>query len=170
MKKIIVVLIGILCLMFITSCGSVTYLTKGDMVVLDGNGNIVKEYDDATFQSETYYDSGGKESHYSIKEGGSISFVDKYGNSNFVSGGIIIIENMHYTKIDNNSIYNNDSNVSESRYNSIKYKELGKEIDKLKKEQKNYKNNSVKYNELEKKIQELSKQRMEYLGKINNIY
>lgn len=168
MKKFIVSIVSILCVMSFSSC-SVTYLTKGDMVLLDNNGKVLKEYDDATFQSETYECGYQRQASYAIKDGGGISFVDKYGNSNFVSGGIIIIENIHTLSI-NNLDNSDDSNISENRRNSMKYKELGNKIDKLKKKQRDYKDDTVKYAEIEKEIQELSKQRMEYLGKIRNIY
>lgn len=117
--KNIIGIIGLGVLM--TSCVSTKWVTTtvitttyGDISLLDNNGGVVREWDNSTIQGETetttdYYEFYGGESHWknsshststftSLKNNG-LNFTDESGETHYVSGGIIIIDNIT-SKID----------------------------------------------------------------------
>lgn len=93
----------------------VTTTTYGDISLLDNNGEVIREWNNTAIQGEIetttdFYEFYGGESHWkhrsygitstftSLKNNG-LNFTDESGETHYVSGGIIIIDNIT-SKID----------------------------------------------------------------------
>lgn len=85
--KNIIGIIGLGVLM--TSC-SVTHNTIGDITLLDNNGGIIREWDNSIIHQEL---DNGYTTFTSFKNGG-LNFVDESGEAHYISGGIIIVDNI----------------------------------------------------------------------------
>ena len=93
--------IGILILLMVilSSCGVTIYTTttSGNITLLNNNGEVIRQWEESTMSVETTIISGGAASTdyvgNPLKNGG-INFTDKNGESHYVSGGIIIIDNI----------------------------------------------------------------------------
>ncbi len=90
----------ILLMVILSSCGVTIYTTttSGDITLLNNNGEVIRQWEESTMSVETTITSGGytTSSDYvgtPLKNGG-INFTDKNGESHYVSGGIIIIDNI----------------------------------------------------------------------------
>lgn len=99
MKKFIVFIITAIMLM-VTSCAT-TYVsqTYGDVSLLNYSGESIRKYDNAVIDTETTTTDGisyvSKNGTYGIKAGGALNFRDNDGEYHYISGGIIIIDNLH---------------------------------------------------------------------------
>lgn len=93
--KIIIGIIGLGVLM--TSCTSVKYTTTiGDITLLDNNGGIIREWDNSIINQKIDFIESYKESYNtftSLKNGG-LNFIDESGETHYISGGIIIVDNI----------------------------------------------------------------------------
>lgn len=89
--KNIIGIIGLGVLM--TSC-SITHNTVGDITLLDNNGEIIREWDNSIIHQEM---DNGYTTFTSLKNGG-LNFVDESGEAHYISGGIIIVDNIKETK------------------------------------------------------------------------
>lgn len=100
MKKIVSLIVSALAL---CSCGT-TYLaeTYGDITLMDCNGQTIREWNGSVIESrvivENYSSTSTTEKTYGIKEGGALNFKDKDGVYHYVSGGIIIVDNLKEKK------------------------------------------------------------------------
>ncbi len=112
-------------LVFLTSCG--VTITYGDISVLNNNGETIRQWDNCLLEETGYeYNPTTKSSqkvryYYGINRNEGISFKDKTGEIHYVSGGIIIIDNIK--DVNDESNYNEKSTVNESvnsEYNELK--------------------------------------------------
>lgn len=129
-------------LVTLTSCGVVSKAVYGDITLMDDNGQIIRQYDNSVLQYEEMDIATGKKtsSTYPIKDGGGIIFSDSKGESHYIHGGIIIVDNIrNSSSVDNikNSsepvVYNNQD--PEFDLNQVKYdiEELNQQISEKKK-------------------------------------
>ena len=95
--KNIIGIIGLGVLM--TSC-AVTHNTIGDITLLDNNGGVVREWDNSIIHQEF---NNGYITFTSLKNGG-LNFVDESGEAHYISGGIIIVDNIKESNPIKNSI------------------------------------------------------------------
>lgn len=91
--------IFILLMVILSSCGAyiTTITTSGDITLLNNNGEVIKQWEESTMSVDITSTEGGyiHSEHIGtpLKNGG-INFTDKNGESHYVSGGIIIIDNI----------------------------------------------------------------------------
>ena len=82
-------------LIILTSCGVTKVTSYGDVSLLNTNGEIIQKWDSSTLGSETYDNSTGQQISYSLPlKNGGLNFTDKDGESHYISGGIIIVDNI----------------------------------------------------------------------------
>lgn len=111
MKNIITIL-SLLIILTFSSCGvSRTLITYGDISVLGYDGKAVRQWDNCTMDTETIDGSYVTKTH-AIKEGGGLLFTDDSGESHYINGGIIIVDNIRTTE--------NGSAPSEFEYEHLK--------------------------------------------------
>lgn len=91
-----VILLAILALI-LSSCGTTTKITYGDISVLDLNGQTIQQWDHCTMDVEVTNDGYSKPFYtsHAIKNGGGLAFVDNTGEAHYVHGGVIIVNNIH---------------------------------------------------------------------------
>lgn len=95
MKHIFTAVLAI-AVLSLSSCGVTTKVTYGDISVLNYDGTVIRQWDNATMDVVVTDNYSGEKLYrsYAIKDGGGLSFVDKTGESHYVSGGIIIVDNI----------------------------------------------------------------------------
>lgn len=89
--------IFVLLMVILSSCGVTQYTTtQGDITLLNNNGEVVRQWEESTMGVEVTYTSLGYTSSYSSKalKNSGLSFTDKNGESHYISGGIIIVDNI----------------------------------------------------------------------------
>ena len=121
MKHIITIL-AIAAAAVLTSCGTTTMITYGDISVLDLNGKQIRQWDNCTMDVSVTDNYSGQnlQKTYAIKNGGGLAFTDDSGESHYVAGGVIIVDNIRTTE--------NGSTPSE-----FEYKQLKKEYERVSK-------------------------------------
>ncbi len=120
-------------LVTLTSCGVVSKAVYGDITLMDDNGQIIRQYDNSVLQYEEMDMATGKKtsSAYPIKDGGGLIFSDSKGESHYIHGGIIIVDNIRNSSAP--VVYNNQD--PEFDLNQVKYDidELDHQISEKKK-------------------------------------
>lgn len=86
MKKFLIPLVITLLSLFLFS-GCAT-LTRGDIIHRDSTGQVIQMYPNATIGSS--YEADGR----GLKLGGGLLFTDEKGQTRYISGGIITIDNV----------------------------------------------------------------------------
>jgi len=83
-------------LVTLTSCGVASKYVYGDISLMDDNGQTIRQYDNSVLQYEEMDLATGKKtsSSYSIKYGGGLLFSDSAGETHYINGGIIIVDNI----------------------------------------------------------------------------
>jgi hypothetical protein len=92
-------IIPFILLVVLTSCGVTNVISYGDVSLLNTNGEMIQKWDNSTLGTETYDNYSGQQIAYShpLKNGG-LNFTDKDGETHYISGGIIIVNNIRTTK------------------------------------------------------------------------
>lgn len=121
MKHIITIL-AIAAAAILTSCGTTTMITYGDISVLDLNGKQIRQWDNCTMDVSVTDNYSGQnlQKTYAIKNGGGLAFTDDSGESHYVAGGVIIVDNIRTTE-------------NESAPSEFEYKQLKKEYERVSK-------------------------------------
>ena len=98
--KNIITLISTFILITLTSCGVSTRVTYGDISVLGYDGKAVRQWDNCAMDVTVIDHSSGQVSKtYAIRDGGSLMFTDDAGETHYISGGIIIVDNIRNTAV-----------------------------------------------------------------------
>lgn len=130
MKKLLIVLLS--CILSSCAVTTTTVFTIGNVSLLNTDGELIEEWNDAVL--ETAVSTGGYVNEkFAIKSGGGIVFTDSDNEDHYISGGIIIVDNIHQVKKSNTqkivlSRVNGDDDVMEnerakslvSEYNRLK--------------------------------------------------
>jgi len=94
--KHIITLISTIILIILTSCGVSTRVTYGDISVLGNDGQSIRQWDNCAMDATVIDHSSGTISKtYAIRDGGGLAFTDDSGESHYVTGGVIIVDNIH---------------------------------------------------------------------------
>ena len=148
MKKFVFIIVSII----LSSCASTyLYTSYGDITIMDNNGKVLREYDNATIEvtEETiaynYYNNTTK--FNMIKQGGSINFIDNNNVTHFVSGGIVIVDNIKTNVVDKYVKEEKEREIEEKKveyenYNAQMENEE-KKVDKLIEKYKEYQDNYI---------------------------
>ena len=121
-------IIPFILLIILTSCGvttavsyGVTTVTSyGDISLLNTNGEMIQKWENSTLGSETYDNYTGQQISYSqpLKNSG-LNFTDKDGESHYISGGIIIVDNIRAISKSTPVIQESDNDLT-SEYENLK--------------------------------------------------
>ena len=113
-------IIPFILLVFLTSCGVTNVISYGDVSLLNTNGEMIQKWDNSTLGTETYDNYSGQQISYShpLKNSG-LNFTDKDGETHYISGGIIIVNNIRTTKYSEPAIQTSD-NTQTSEYENLK--------------------------------------------------
>ena len=111
-------IIPFILLVIFTSCGVTNVISYGDVSLLNTNGEMIQKWENSTLSSETYY--AGERISYSLPlKNGGLNFTDKDGEGHYISGGIIIVDNIRTTGHSEPTIQTSDDN-QESEYENLK--------------------------------------------------
>ena len=165
MKKFIFIILVII----LSSCGVVTYTTIGDITRKDYNGNVIDTWKGATIMyEEPKYNSYTKTTYtqkYAFDAGSSgvLNFVDSDGNSHYIQGGIITIDNIRKYRIVDNIYTDSNGKTTIIREQSDEkailiqtYKELKSKLDYYRSQLRHFRKGSQDYNRAKRKIDELN--------------
>lgn len=127
----------------LTSCGVTKVISYGDVSLLNTNGKIIQKWDSSTLDIETYDNYNGQQISYSppLKNGG-LNFTDKDGETHYISGGIIIVDNIRTTSHPEPTIQTSDNEQT------FEYENLKKQYSEKKKYLKSNKG-KLSYTEIE---------------------
>ena len=122
MKHLITLAIALITAATLSSCGVTTTITYGDISVLDLNGKQIRQWDNCTMDVSVKDNYSGQnlQKTYAIKNGGGLAFTDDSGESHYVAGGVIIVDNIRTT-------------VNGSTPSEFEYKQLKKEYEHVSK-------------------------------------
>ena len=104
----------------VVSCGVTNVTSYGDVSLLNTNGEMIQKWENSTLSSETYDNSTGQQISYSqpLKNSG-LNFTDKDGESHYISGGIIIVDNIRTISQSTPVIQKSDNDLT-SEYENLK--------------------------------------------------
>ena len=107
-------------LIILTSCGVTKVASYGDVSLLNTNGEVIQKWENSTLGAETYDNYTGQQISYSqpLKNSG-LNFTDKDGETHYISGGIIIVDNIRTTSHSEPTIQTSDDS-QESEYENLK--------------------------------------------------
>ena len=119
-------------LVILTSCGVTKITSYGDVSLLNNNGEIIQKWDSSTLSSETYY--AGEQISYSfpLKNGG-LNFTDKDGEGHYISGGIIIVDNIRTIRQSKPVIQKSDNDLTSDNNLTAEYENLKKQYSEKRK-------------------------------------
>jgi len=84
-------IIYLFCFLLITaSCATTKYVTFGNVTVLNSAGEVIKQFDDSILDTEEYI----KYPQSRCLVNGGLKFTDADGELHYVSGGIILVDNI----------------------------------------------------------------------------
>lgn len=113
-------IIPFILLVIFTSCGVTNVISYGDVSLLNTNGEMIQKWESSTLSTEIYDNYTGQQISYSypLKNSG-LNFTDKDGGTHYISGGIIIVDNIRTTGHSEPTIQTSD-NDQESEYENLK--------------------------------------------------
>ena len=113
-------IIPFILLVIFTSCGVTNVISYGDVSLLNTNGEMIQKWESSTLSTEIYDNYTGQQISYSypLKNSG-LNFTDKDGETHYISGGIIIVDNIRTTGHSEPTIQASDDN-QESEYENLK--------------------------------------------------
>ena len=113
-------IIPFILLVIFTSCGVTNVISYGDVSLLNTNGEMIQKWESSTLSTEIYDNCTGQQISYSypLKNSG-LNFTDKDGETHYISGGIIIVDNIRTTGHSEPTIQVSDDN-QESEYENLK--------------------------------------------------
>lgn len=108
-------------LIILTSCGVTKVASYGDVSLLNTNGEVIQKWENSTLGAETYDNYTGQQISYSqpLKNSG-LNFTDKDGEGHYISGGIIIVDNIRTTSHSEQPTIQTSDNDQTSEYENLK--------------------------------------------------
>lgn len=132
MKKYIYIIAIAICACACSPKNYTTY-TYGDIYLLNNSGDKIYEWDNSTMEINTVSTDGV--SYYkenktvAIKDGGGLLFSDKYGETHYVNGGIIIVDNIRSSSKEPQSVQKDKNDIEREKEGTInEYKRLKGEL------------------------------------------
>ena len=112
-------IIPFILLIILTSCGVTKITSYGDVSLLNTNGEMIQKWENSTLSSETYDNSTGQQISYSLPlKNGGLNFTDKDGETHYISGGIIIVNNIRTISQSTPVIQESDNDLT-SEYENL---------------------------------------------------
>ena len=113
-------IIPFILLVIFTSCGVTNVISYGDVSLLNTNGEMIQKWESSTLSTEIYDNYTGQQISYSypLKNSG-LNFTDKDGETHYISGGIIIVDNIRTTGHSEPTIQTSDNDQT-SEYENLK--------------------------------------------------
>lgn len=132
--KHIITLISII--LILSSC-SVTRITYGDISMFNTDGTLIRQWDNCSMEENiTQYDGRNIRTtrlYHGVDKSEGLSFMDSTGETHYISGGIIIVDNIHST-VKQPEVSNDDQDMEVTQEERIEeYKLLKKQIAEKKK-------------------------------------
>ena len=152
----------------LTSCGVPKITSYGDVSLLNTNGEVIQKWENSTLSSETYDNYTGEQISYffPLKNGG-LNFTDKDGEGHYISGGIIIVDNIRTINQSTPVIQKSDNDLTSDNNLTAEYENLKKQYSEKKKY---LKQNKGKLSDAEvKSIKSEMKTIMKRIQEIKNI-
>ena len=113
-------IIPFILLIILTSCGVTKITSYGDVSLLNTNGEMIQKWENSTLSSETYDNYTGEQISYSLPlKNGGLNFTDKDGETHYISGGIIIVDNIRTINQSKPVIQKSDNDLT-SEYENLK--------------------------------------------------
>ena len=104
----------------VVSCGVTNVTSYGDVSLLNTNGEIIQKWENSTLSSETYDNYTGQQISYSLPlKNGGLNFTDKDGEGHYISGGIIIVDNIRTINQSTPVIQKSDNDLT-AEYENLK--------------------------------------------------
>ena len=127
-------IIPFILLIILTSCGVTKITSYGDVSLLNTNGETIQKWENSTLGSETYDNYTGEQISYSfpLKNGG-LNFTDKDGESHYISGGIIIVDNIRTINQSKPVIQKSDNDLTSDNNLTAEYENLKKQYSEKRK-------------------------------------
>ena len=161
-------IIPFILLIILTSCGVTKIVSYGDVSLLNNNGEIIQKWDSSTLSSETYDNYTGEQISYFLPlKNGGLNFTDKDGESHYISGGIIIVDNIRTINQSKPVIQKSDNDLTSDNNLTAEYENLKKQYSE---KRKYLKQNKGKLSDTEvKSIKSEMKTIMKRIQEIKNI-
>ena len=127
-------IIPFILLIILTSCGVTKVTSYGDVSLLNTNGEVIQKWENSTLSSETYDNYTGEQISYffPLKNGG-LNFTDKDGEGHYISGGIIIVDNIRTINQSTPVIQKSDNDLTSDNNLTAEYENLKKQYSEKKK-------------------------------------
>ena len=161
-------IIPFILLIILTSCGVTKITSYGDVSLLNTNGEVIQKWENSTLSSETYDNYTGEQISYffPLKNGG-MNFTDKDGEGHYISGGIIIVDNIRTINQSTPVIQKSDNDLTSDNNLTAEYENLKKQYSE---KRKYLKQNRGKLSDAEvKSIKSEMKTIMKRIQEIKNI-
>ena len=135
-------IIPFILLIILTSCGVTKITSYGDVSLLNTNGEVIQKWENSTLSSETYDNYTGEQISYffPLKNGG-LNFTDKDGEGHYISGGIIIVDNIRTINQSTPVIQKSDNDLTSDNNLTAEYENLKKQYSEKRKYLKQNKGN-----------------------------
>ena len=161
-------IIPFILLIILTSCGVTKITSYGDVSLLNTNGETIQKWENSTLGSETYDNYTGEQiSHFFPLKNGGLNFTDKDGEGHYISGGIIIVDNIRTINQSTPVIQKSDNDLTSDNNLTAEYENLKKQYSEKKKY---LKQNKGKLSDTEvKSIKSEMKTIMKRIQEIKNI-
>lgn len=116
-------------LIILTSCGVTKVASYGDVSLLNTNGEVIQKWENSTLGAETYDNYTGQQISYSqpLKNSG-LNFTDKDGEGHYISGGIIIVDNIRTISKPTPVIQEYDNDLTSDNNLTSEYENLKKQF------------------------------------------
>ena len=121
-------IIPFILLVIFTSCGVTNVISYGDVSLLNTNGEMIQKWESSTLSTEIYDNYTGQQISYSypLKNSG-LNFTDKDGEAHYISGGIIIVDNIRTTGHSEPTIQTSDNDQTSDDNQESEYENLKKQ-------------------------------------------
>ena len=127
-------IIPFILLVIFTSCGVTNVISYGDVSLLTTNGEMIQKWESSTLSTEIYDNYTGQQISYSypLKNSG-LNFTDKDGEGHYISGGIIIVDNIRTINQSTPVIQKSDNDLTSDNNLTAEYENLKKQYSEKKK-------------------------------------
>ena len=162
-------IIPFILLIILTSCGVTNVTSYGDVSLLNTNGEVIQKWENSTLSSETYDNYTGEQISYffPLKNGG-LNFTDKDGEGHYISGGIIIVDNIRTINQSTPVIQKSDNDLTSDNNLTAEYENLNEQYSE---KEKYLKQNKGKLSDTEvKSIKSEMKTIMKRIQEIEDIF
>ena len=161
-------IIPFILLVIFTSCGVTNVISYGDVSLLNTNGEMIQKWESSTLSTEIYDNYTGQQISYSypLKNSG-LNFTDKDGEGHYISGGIIIVDNIRTINQSTPAIQESDNDLTSDNNLTSEYENLNEQYSE---KEKYLKQNKGKLSDTEvKSIKSEMKTIMKRIQEIKNI-